>query len=116
MSDNGRIETDTLDTFFDSAWYYLRFLDPFNTQMLADPNKIREHMPVDVYVGGIEHADVHLFFARFISHFLYDIGATSVLEPFQRLLPQGFVRGQTFIELGTGRYASPDDVENVGGK
>jgi leucyl-tRNA synthetase len=94
----------------------LRFLDPFNQQVLADLNKITEHMPVDVYVGGIEHADVHLFFARFISYFLHDIGATSVLEPFKRLLPQGFVKGRTFIELGSGRYVPADDVEKIGGK
>jgi leucyl-tRNA synthetase len=115
MPNNGRIETDTLDTFFDSSWYYLRYLDPHNQQALADPNKIKEHMPVDVYVGGIEHADVHLFFARFMSHFLYDVGVTNTPEPFKRLLPQGFVRGQTFIELGSGRYVNADDVESVGG-
>lgn len=115
MPDNGRIESDTLDTFFDSSWYYLRYLDPKNNQALADLSKINEYMPVDVYVGGIEHADVHLFFARFMSYFLYDIGATTVLEPFQRLLPQGFVRGQTFIELGSGRYIPKSDVEQVEG-
>lgn len=83
--------------------------------MLADPEKIREYMPVDVYVGGIEHADVHLFFARFMSHFLFDIGATTVLEPFKRLVPQGFVRGRTFVELGSGRYVTEDDVEQING-
>lgn len=72
-------------------------------------------MPIDVYVGGIEHADVHLFYARFISHFLYKIGATTVLEPFKSILPQGFVKGQTFIELGTGRYVSEEDVEQIKG-
>ncbi|KAI6182826.1 Aminoacyl-tRNA synthetase domain containing protein [Aphelenchoides bicaudatus] len=112
MPNNGRIETDTLDTFFDSSWYYLRFLDPSNKNELASLDKISAHMPVDVYVGGIEHADVHLFFARFISYFLYDIGVTNVLEPFQRLLPQGFVRGQTFVELNTGRYVPSEDVES----
>lgn len=109
------IETDTLDTFFDSSWYYLRFLDPLNKQALADPAKIDDYMPVDVYVGGIEHADVHLFFARFISHFLYDIGITKMEEPFKRLLPQGFVRGKTFVELETGRYVPKNDVESVNG-
>jgi leucyl-tRNA synthetase len=84
--------------------------------MLADPTKIRDYMPVDVYVGGIEHADVHIYFARFISYFLYDIGVSSVMEPFKRLLSQGFVRGRTFVEVISGRYVPEANAEQIGGE
>lgn len=82
------METDTLDTFCDSAWYYLRYLDPRNTRAPVDRSIAERFMPVDVYVGGIEHAVLHMFGARFISYFLHDIGVTAHEEPFDRFIAQ----------------------------
>lgn len=104
-------ETDTMDTFVDSSWYYLRFLDPSNDQALVGFEKTKQFMPVDVYIGGKEHATLHLYYARIVSHFLHQIGISSSPEPFQRLLVQGMVMGQTFIEEETGRYLKRAEVE-----
>ncbi|TKR92967.1 hypothetical protein L596_007513 [Steinernema carpocapsae] len=111
---SGIVENDTLDTFFDSSWYYLRYLDVDNKNALVDYELTKKLMPVDVYVGGIEHAAVHMFFARFVSYFLNDIGASAVREPFSRLVPQGIVRGKTFIRPETGEYVKPDLVKSSG--
>ncbi|WKX90168.1 hypothetical protein Q1695_009202 [Nippostrongylus brasiliensis] len=111
-SGEGFYEADTLDTFFDSAWYYLRYLDPQNEQALIS-QEAAKRMPVDIYVGGIEHAAVHMFFARFISYFLTDIGVTLEHEPFQNLIPQGIVRGKTFLD-GEGRYVPRSEVVTIG--
>jgi leucyl-tRNA synthetase len=113
-SGTGVMETDTLDTFVDSSWYFLRYLDPHNTSALVDRNLAEQFMPVDVYVGGIEHADKHLFYARFISYFLHDIGAvTNLEEPFDRFVPQGLVYGRSYRVKSTGIYVASDDVEQI---
>nr|CAH8838380.1 unnamed protein product [Trichobilharzia regenti] len=106
-------ETDTLDTFVDSSWYYLRYLDPNNTKVICDREKAAESLPVDVYVGGIEHAIRHLYYARFIAHFLYDLNILPCREPFRRFLPVGLVLGQTYIEPQTGRFIPSVSVEKI---
>ncbi|WP_187820576.1 leucine--tRNA ligase [Pasteuria penetrans] len=84
-------ELDTMDTFMDSTWYFFRYADPHNQDLPFSREKVAEWMPVDIYVGGVEHAVLHLLYARFITHFLYDEGLSPVREPFARLLPQGMV-------------------------
>ncbi len=84
-------DTDTMDTFFDSSWYYLRFLDPANLDAAFDPEQAREWLPVDQYVGGVTHAILHLLYARFFAKVFHDLGLVDFTEPFTRLLNQGMV-------------------------
>ncbi|ADC88745.1 leucyl-tRNA synthetase [Thermocrinis albus DSM 14484] len=84
-------ETDTMDTFFDSSWYFLRFCDPHNDKKPFDEEKVKRWMPVDLYIGGIEHAVLHLLYARFFQKFLKDLGMVDHDEPFLRLVTQGMV-------------------------
>lgn len=86
-----RRETDTMDTFFDSSWYFMRFTDPKNTEEAFSKELADKFLPVDQYIGGIEHAILHLLYARFFTKVLRDLGLTSVREPFKRLLTQGMV-------------------------
>ncbi len=86
-----RRETDTMDGFMDSSWYFLRFCDPRNDQVIADRALTDAWMPVDQYTGGISHAVMHLLYARFITKFLYDIGEVGVVEPFRRLMNHGMI-------------------------
>ncbi|MEH1856404.1 MAG: leucine--tRNA ligase [Nostoc sp.] len=90
-------ETDTMDTFIDSSWYYLRFPDAKNEQQVFNSSKINDWMPVDQYVGGIEHAILHLLYSRFFTKVLRDRGLLNFDEPFQRLLTQGMVQGLTYL-------------------
>lgn len=111
-------ETDTMDTFMDSSWYFFRFLDPKNESALVDPAKANEGMPVDLYVGGIEHAILHLLYARFISKFLastatWPQGKLVAGEPFKKLITQGMVHGRTFTDPVTGRFLRPDEVDTT---
>ncbi len=86
-----RRETDTMDTFVDSSWYFLRYCDPTNTEQAWDFNALAEWMPVDQYIGGIEHAILHLLYARFLTKVLYDLGKVPVAEPFAKLFTQGMI-------------------------
>jgi leucyl-tRNA synthetase len=116
-------ETDTMDTFMDSSWYFFRFLDPKNRDLPVSPTKANEHMPVDIYVGGVEHAILHLLYARFISKFLTTVpkrnesnmwlaGGDPAIrgEPFKRLVTQGMVHGKTYTDPNTGRFLRPEEV------
>jgi leucyl-tRNA synthetase len=104
-------DTDTMDTFVDSSWYFLRFLDPFHVTKPVDVELAEKWMPVDIYVGGVEHAILHLLYARFITHFLHGIGMVPEKEPFKQLLTQGMVQGLTYRSPSSGSYLRPDEVE-----
>ena len=103
-------ETDTMDTFVDSSWYFLRYLDSENLKEAFGSNLEKYFMPVDLYVGGIEHARMHLLYARFIMHVLHDLKLVSSKEPFQNLLCQGLMLSQTYRLEGSGQYSNPEDV------
>lgn len=106
-----RRETDTMDTFFDSSWYYLRFTDPHNPEIPFDSNKANEWLPVDEYIGGIEHAVLHLLYSRFFTKVLYDENLVAVDEPFSSLFPQGMVLKEGFkMSKSKGNVVSPLDI------
>jgi leucyl-tRNA synthetase len=90
-------ETDTMDTFIDSSWYFLRFTDAKNEDKIFESGRVNDFMPVDQYVGGIEHAILHLLYSRFFTKVLRDRGLLNFDEPFQRLLTQGMVQGLTYM-------------------
>src|SRR3954452_22473645 len=106
-----RRETDTMDTFVDSSWYFYRFCDPTNTDMPFDPEKVGYWGPVDFYSGGVEHAILHLIYSRFFSRVFRDLGMTTIDEPFTRLLTQGMVlnAGQV-MSKSKGNVVDPDDM------
>ncbi|KCV72016.1 hypothetical protein H696_01423 [Fonticula alba] len=105
-------ETDTMDTFVDSSWYFMRYCDPHNDKQIFDPKQVNQWMPVDIYVGGVEHAILHLLYARFITKFLHSEGhIESTVEPFQKLLVQGLVNGATYKSPVTGAYLKPHEVD-----
>ncbi|CAH1258417.1 LARS2 [Branchiostoma lanceolatum] len=110
----GMRETDTMDTFVDSAWYFLRFCDTHNTEAPWRKEVADKLMPVDLYIGGKEHAVMHLYYARFLSHFAYQQGLVSHKEPFKRLLVQGIVKGPSYRVESTGKYLTPQEVDLSG--
>ncbi|XP_036151176.1 probable leucine--tRNA ligase, mitochondrial isoform X2 [Monomorium pharaonis] len=107
-------EADTMDTFVDSSWYFLRFIDPKNTKKMFSTEKVKKAFPVDLYIGGKEHAVLHLYFARFISHFLYSEDLLPCREPFRQLLVQGVVMGKTYQVTSTGKYIPENEVKMEG--
>lgn len=109
-------EMDTMDTFLDSSWYFLRYTDAKNENQIFDPNKAKYWMPVDQYIGGVEHAILHLLYARFFTKVLYDMGASPVLEPFTNLLTQGMVlKDGTKMSKSVGNVVSPDKIIDLYG-
>ncbi|XP_050068640.1 leucine--tRNA ligase, mitochondrial [Anopheles maculipalpis] len=108
-----RRESDTMDTFVDSSWYFLRFIDAHNKSTMFDTSLAHRLMPVDLYVGGKEHAVLHLYYARFVAHYLYSKGLLPTPEPFKRLLVQGMVMGRSYRVVSSGKYIPAADVEVV---
>jgi len=105
-------ETNTMPQWAGSCWYFLRFIDPKNDQAIADPEKLKKWLPVDVYIGGAEHAVLHLLYARFWHKVLYDIGIVSTEEPFQRLYNPGMILGENNEKMSKskGNVVNPDDI------
>lgn len=110
----GRRETNTMPQWAGSSWYYLRYIDPHNTEKLADEELLKTWLPVDIYIGGAEHAVLHLLYARFWHKFLYDLGVVPTKEPFQKLFNQGMILGTSYRD-GRGALVASDKVEKRDG-
>ena len=113
----GKRETNTMPQWAGSCWYYLRYIDPHNDKALADKELLDHWLPVDLYVGGAEHAVLHLLYARFWHKFLLDIGVVSCEEPFQKLYHQGMILGENGEKMSKsrGNVVNPDDIVRTHG-
>ncbi|KAI0124207.1 leucyl-tRNA synthetase [Xylariales sp. AK1849] len=114
----GKRDTDTMDTFVDSSWYYMRFADPKNSDLPVSESVLRDELPVDLYIGGVEHAILHLLYARFVYkaviatlNVLAGLPSSNPFEPFKQLITQGMVHGKTYGDPATGRFLKPDEVD-----
>ncbi len=113
----GRRETNTMPQWAGSCWYYLRFIDPHNDQAIGDPELLKKWLPVDVYIGGAEHAVLHLLYARFWHKVLYDLGFVPTKEPFQKLFNQGMILGSNNEKMSKskGNVVNPDEIVGTHG-
>ncbi|TWK93098.1 Leucine--tRNA ligase [Bacillus paralicheniformis] len=113
----GRRETNTMPQWAGSCWYFLRYIDPKNPNELASPEKLQEWLPVDMYIGGAEHAVLHLLYARFWHKFLYDIGVVPTKEPFKQLYNQGMILGENNEKMSKskGNVVNPDEIVETHG-
>ena len=105
-------ETNTMPQWAGSCWYYIRYIDPHNPDVLCDSELLKHWLPVDLYIGGAEHAVLHLLYARFWHKFLYDIGVVSCKEPFKKLYHQGMILGENGEKMSKsrGNVVNPDDI------
>lgn len=105
-------ETNTMPQWAGSSWYFLRYVDNKNKEALVSKEKASEYLPVDMYIGGVEHAVLHLLYSRFYTKFLYDIGVVDFEEPFQKLFNQGMITGKNGIKMSKskGNVVSPDEL------
>lgn len=110
-------ETNTMPQWAGSCWYYLRYIDPHNNDEIADPELLKHWLPVDLYIGGAEHAVLHLLYARFWHKVLYDLGVVPTKEPFQKLFHQGMILGSNGEKMSKsrGNVVNPDEIEESHG-
>jgi leucyl-tRNA synthetase len=113
--EDARRDMDTMDTFVDSSWYFLRYTDPHNAEQVFDRAKAHRWAPVDLYIGGREHAILHLIYARFFTKFLHDIGLVDFDEPFARMYAHGLIQGESIkvVNEHMNRYVSPSELEKL---
>lgn len=113
----GRRETNTMPQWAGSSWYFLRYIDPKNNEVIADEELLKRWLPVDIYIGGAEHAVLHLLYARFWHKVLYDLGVVPTKEPFQKLFNQGMILGEGNEKMSKskGNVVNPDDIINTHG-
>ncbi|GEK28378.1 leucine--tRNA ligase [Furfurilactobacillus siliginis] len=111
---HGKRDTNTMPQWAGSSWYFIRYIDPDNDEAIADPEKLKYWLPVDLYIGGAEHAVLHLLYARFWHKVLYDLGVVPTKEPFQKLVNQGMILGNNHEKMSKskGNVINPDDIVN----
>lgn len=109
----GMRETDTMPNWAGSSWYYLRYIDPNNDEVLAEKNLLQEWLPVDLYNGGMEHVTLHLLYSRFWHKFLYDIGVVPTIEPYQTRIKHGMILAEGGVKMSKSKGNTVDPVEMV---